>query len=144
MRPLNTTTSVLLRAGAKGFTLVEIMVVVVIIGLLAAMVAPSLMERLDTATVTRVKQDIRAIETALNLYRLENHRYPSTDEGLQVLTGGDGRKEFLRRVPVDPWNNPYQYVYPGRHGEFDVFSLGADGREGGEGINADIGNWDID
>lgn len=144
MRLPNTTTSALGRAAAKGFTLVEIMVVVVIIGLLAAMVFPSFMGRLDTATVTRVKQDIRSIEAALNLYRLENHRYPSTEEGLEALTRGEHGREFLSRVPVDPWGNPYQYAYPGRHGQFDVFSLGADGREGGEGIDADIGNWDLD
>lgn len=135
-------------SGAHGFTLIEIMVVVVIIGLLAAIVAPNLIGNIDTAAVNRAKQDIRAIETALNLYRLDNYRYPTTDEGLGVLVSGgaagSGGKQYLRRVPVDPWNNPYQYVYPGRRGEFDVFSLGADGREGGEGINAEIGNWDID
>jgi general secretion pathway protein G len=149
MRPATTTLFSAHRPGKwalapRGFTLIEIMVVVVIIGLLAAIVAPNLIGNIDTAAVNRAKQDIRAIETALNLYRLEHYRYPTTDEGLEVLTGGEGRKQFLRRVPVDPWNHPYQYVYPGRNGEFDVFSLGADGREGGEGVNAVIGNWDLD
>jgi general secretion pathway protein G len=131
----------------RGFTLIEIMVVVVIIGLLAAIVAPSLIGQVDTAAVNRARQDIRAIETALNLYRLDNYRYPTTDEGLQALVSGggpDGGRQYLRRIPVDPWNNPYQYAYPGRRGEFDVFSFGADGREGGEGLNAEIGNWDLD
>ncbi|HEY8520636.1 MAG TPA: type II secretion system major pseudopilin GspG [Gammaproteobacteria bacterium] len=132
-----------------GFTLIEIMVVVVIIGLLAAIVAPNLIGNVDTAQINRAKQDIRQIETALNLYRLDNFRYPTTVEGLQALVENPGEnvapnwKQYLTRLPIDPWNNPYQYQNPGRHGEFDVFSYGADGREGGEGINADIGNWDL-
>ena len=133
-----------------GFTLLEIMVVVVIIGLLAAIVVPNFVGNIDKAAISRAKQDIRGIETALNLYRLDNFRYPSTSDGLQALVTNPGEaaapnwKAQLRKLPIDPWNHPYQYAYPGQHGEFDVFSYGADGQEGGEGINADIGNWDLD
>jgi len=139
-----------LRAAEQGFTLLEIMVVVVIIGLLAAIVVPNFVGNIDKAAVSRAKQDIRGIETALNLYRLDNFRYPSTSDGLQALVTNPGEaiapnwKAQLRKLPIDPWKHPYQYAYPGQHGEFDVFSYGADGQEGGEGINADIGNWDLD
>jgi general secretion pathway protein G len=139
-----------LRAAEQGFTLLEIMVVVVIIGLLAAIVVPNFVGNIDKAAVSRAKQDIRGIETALNLYRLDNFRYPSTSDGLQALVTNPGEaaapnwKAQLRKLPMDPWNHPYQYAYPGQHGEFDVFTYGADGQEGGEGINADIGNWDLD
>jgi general secretion pathway protein G len=135
--------------GSRGFTLIEIMVVVVIIGLLAAIVAPNLIGNIDRAAVTRAKADVRTIDNALNLYRLDNFRYPSTDEGLQALVTNPGEssapnwKQYLRSVPSDPWNNPYQYVSPGQRGDFDIFSYGADGQEGGEGINSDIGNWDL-
>lgn len=138
-----------LRVGEQGFTLLEIMVVVVIIGLLAALVVPRYMGQVDTANVNRAKGDIRGIETALNLYRLENFRYPSTTEGLQALVTNPGEsvapnwRQQLPRMPLDPWEQPYQYASPGQHGEFDVFSLGADRQEGGEGINADVGNWDL-
>ena len=139
-----------LRAPEQGFTLLEIMVVVVIIGLLAAIVVPNFVGNIDKAAVSRAKQDLRGIETALNLYRLDNFRYPSTSDGLQALVTNPGEatapnwKQQLRKLPIDPWNHPYQYAYPGQHGEFDVFTYGADGQEGGEGINADIGNWDLD
>ena len=138
-----------LRIDEQGFTLLEIMVVVVIIGLLAALVVPRYMGQVDTANVNRAKGDIRGIETALNLYRLENFRYPSTTEGLQALVTNPGEtvapnwRQQLPRMPLDPWEQPYQYASPGQHGEFDVFSFGADRQEGGEGINADIGNWDL-
>lgn len=140
------------RPAARGFTLIEMMVVVVIIGLLAAIVAPNLIGNIDTASINRAKQDIRGIETALNLYRLDNFRYPSTDLGLEALVNDPGDSAapnwkpggYLRSVPRDPWNNPYQYRYPGQHGEFDVWTYGADGQEGGEGIDADIGNWTIE
>jgi general secretion pathway protein G len=139
------------RRAAKGFTLIEIMVVVVIIGLLAAMIAPNIMGNLDRAEINRARQDVRSIETALNLYRLDNFRYPSTDEGLQALVTNPGESSapnwkaggYLKSMPLDPWNRPYLYLNPGRQGEFDVFSLGADGQEGGDGNNADIGNWDL-
>lgn len=138
------------RTQQRGFTLIEIMVVVVIIGLLAAIVAPNLIGNIDRAAVARAKGDLRSIETALNLYRLDNFRYPNTDEGLRALVDSPGDsvapnwKQYLRSVPVDPWNNEYQYLNPGRQGEFDVFSYGADGQEGGEDIDADIGNWNLD
>ena len=147
---MNSAGSTLAPAAQRGFTLIEVMVVVVIIGLLAAIVAPNLIGNIDTAAVTRARGDIRSIETALNLYRLDNFKYPSTDEGLEALVTNPGEavapnwKAYLRDVPSDPWNNPYQYVYPGTQGEFDVFSYGADGQEGGDDINADIGNWDLD
>jgi len=134
----------------RGFTLIEVMVVVVIIGLLAAIVAPNLIGNIDKAAVTRARGDIRSIETALNLYRLDNFRYPTSDQGLEALVTNPGEsaapswKAYLKGVPSDPWSQPYQYIYPGQQGEFDVFSYGADGQEGGEDINADIGNWDFD
>ncbi len=134
----------------RGFTLLEIMVVVVIIGLLAAIVVPNFIGNIDTAAVNRARQDIRGIETALDLYRLDNFKYPSSEDGLEALVTNPGEdaapnwKPYLRRMPMDPWNNPYQYAYPGQNGNYDVFTFGADGREGGEGIDADIGNWDLD
>ena len=135
--------------GQRGFTLIEIMVVVVIIGLLAALVAPSLIGNIDRAAVNRARADLRSIETALNLYRLDNFSYPSTDQGLEALVSNPGEaaapnwKAYLRSLPSDPWNQPYQYVYPGQQSEFDLFTYGADGVQGGENINADIGNWDL-
>ena len=135
----------------RGFTLIEIMVVVVIIGLLAAIVAPNLIGNIDRAAVTRARGDIRSIETALNLYRLDNFRYPTTDQGLEALVTNPGAavapnwKAYLNSVPSDPWNQPYRYQSPGqRGGEFDLFSYGADGQEGGEEVNADIGNWNLE
>ncbi len=141
------------RRASRGFTLIEIMVVVVILGILAAIVVPKVMDRPDTARITKAKQDIRALESALNLYRLDNYFYPSTDQGLAALverpagspeprnwkTGG-----YLDRLPKDPWGYDYQFLNPGSHGEIDIFSLGADGRPGGEGIAADIGTWNLD
>jgi general secretion pathway protein G len=139
-----------LRVSEQGFTLLEIMVVVVIIGLLVAAVAPNFIGQIDKAAVSRARTDIRSIETSLNLYRLDNFRYPNTSEGLQALVTNPGEasapnwKQYLPRVPLDPWEQPYQYVSPGqRGGDFDVFTYGADRQEGGEGINADIGNWDL-
>lgn len=134
----------------RGFTLIEILVVVMILAVLATLVVPRFMDRPDEARVVRAKQDIRAIVAALNMYRLDNYVYPSTDQGLKALVSRpSGQPEapnwrpggYLERLPLDPWGNPYQYLNPGRHGEIDVFSYGADGRPGGEGVNADIGNW---
>jgi general secretion pathway protein G len=138
-----------LRVSEQGFTLLEIMVVVVIIGLLVAAVAPNFMGQIDTAAANRARTDIRQVETALNLYRLDNFRYPTTSEGLEALVTNPGEavapnwKQVLPRIPVDPWDQPYQYASPGQRGDFDVFTYGADRQEGGEGINADIGNWDL-
>lgn len=134
----------------RGFTLIEIMVVVVIIGLLAAIVAPNLIGNIDRAAVTRARADIRTIDNALNLYRLDNFRYPSSDEGLQALVVSPGEasapnwKQYLRSVPSDPWNNDYLYASPGRQGDYEIYTFGADGQQGGEGINADIGSWNLD
>ena len=137
---------------ARGFTLIEIMVVVIIIGLLAAVIVPTVINKVDEARVVKAKQDIQSLETALTLFRLDNSKYPTTEQGLTALVsqptdptirhwkvGG-----YLQRVSKDPWGNEYQYVYPGTHGkEFDLFSLGADGAPGGEGQDADIGNWNM-
>ena len=137
------------RVAEQGFTLLEIMIVVVIIGLLVAAVAPRFMGQIDTAAINRARSDLRSIETALNLYRLDNFRYPSTSDGLAALVSNPGEaaapywRPQLPRVPLDPWEQPYQYASPGQHGDFDVFTYGADRQEGGEGINADIGNWDL-
>lgn len=137
----------------SGFTLIEVMVVVVILGILAAIVVPRVMDRPDEARITKAKSDIRALESALNLYRLDNFVYPTTSQGLEALvqrprTGPEPRNYpaggYMDRLPVDPWGNPYQYLNPGSRGEIDIFSLGADGRRGGSGINAEIGNWQLD
>lgn len=133
-----------------GFTLIEIMVVVVILGILAAIVAPNVISRIDDASINRAKQDIRGIESALKLYYMDNSRYPTTDQGLEALitrpndpTVRNWRGPYLDKLPRDPWNNNYRYLYPGRNGEFDVFTYGADNQPGGEGINAEIGNWSV-
>lgn len=137
----------------RGFTLIEIMVVVVILGILAAIVVPKVMDRPDAARITKAKQDIRALESALNLYKLDNFNYPSTDQGLEALTQKpSGSPEprnwkkggYLDRLPKDPWGNEYQYLNPGIQGSVDIFSFGADGRSGGEESNADIGNWNLE
>lgn len=136
----------------RGFTLIEIMVVVVILGILAALVVPKVMSRPDEARIVAAKQDIQALAQALKLYRLDNQRYPSSEQGLQALvqkptvaplppnwkTGG-----YLDRLPQDPWKHDYLYLNPGLHGEIDIFSYGADGAPGGEGNDADIGSWSL-
>jgi general secretion pathway protein G len=134
----------------SGFTLIEVMVVVIILGILAAIVVPRVMSRPDDARITKAKQDIRAIEAALNLYKLDNFSYPTTDQGLEALVqkpSGSPEpknwKKYVDRLPKDPWGQPYQYLSPGAKGDVDIFSLGADEQNGGEGVNADIGNWDL-
>jgi general secretion pathway protein G len=136
----------------RGFTLLEVMVVVVILGILAALVLPKIISRPDEARVLAAKQDIASLMQALKLYRLDNQRYPVTEQGLQALAvqpvttplapnwkaGG-----YVERLPKDPWGNPYQYLNPGVRGEIDVFSLGADGAPGGEGNDADVGSWTL-
>ena len=135
-----------------GFTLIEIMVVVVIMGILAALIVPKLMGRTDDARIIAAKQDIATLMQALKLYKLDNQRYPTTEQGLQALvakpTAGPaapGWKSggYLDKLPKDPWGNPYQYLSPGIKGDLDVFSLGADGQPGGTGSDADIGSWDL-
>ena len=136
-----------------GFTLIEIMVIVVILGIMAAVVVPRIMDRPDQARITKAKQDISTLENALKLYKLDNYVYPSTDQGLDALvnkpSGSPEPKKwkeggYVDRLSKDPWGNPYQYLNPGVHGKIDIFSLGADGEQGGEGTNADIGNWNLD
>ena len=137
----------------RGFTLIEIIVVVVILAILASIVVPNIAGRTDQARIVKAEQDIRNIESALQLYRVDNFNYPSTDQGLIALktkpTGGNAPKNwqpggYLKSVPKDPWGNDYQYLSPGEHSEFDLYSLGADGRPGGEGQNADVVNWETE
>jgi general secretion pathway protein G len=139
------------RRRQRGFTLVEIMVVVVIIGILGALVVPKLLGRTGESRVTAARVDIATMMSALKLYKLDNQRYPTTEQGLQSLvqkpTGGpaaNGWKEggYIERLPKDPWGNAYQYLSPGLHGEVDIFSLGADGQPGGSGEDADVGSWE--
>ena len=133
-----------------GFTLIEVMVVIVILGVLAALVVPRVMGRPDEARVMATRQDIASLMQALKLYRLDNQRYPSTEQGLAALvtrpTSGPAAnnwKSYLDKMPLDPWGKPYQYLNPGLKGEIDVFSLGADGQPGGTGVEADIGSWSL-
>jgi general secretion pathway protein G len=138
---------------AAGFTLIEIMVVVVILGILAAIVVPRIMDRPEQARIIKAKQDIRVLQSALDLYKLDNYRYPSTDQGLEALVqkpttipepphwkeGG-----YIDRLPKDPWGQPYQYLSPGQHGPIDIYSLGANGQLGGSGVDTVIGNWNLE
>ena len=137
-------------AGEQGFTLIEIMVVVVILSILAAIIVPRIMDRPDQARMVKARQDIRVIESAMKLYKLDNHFYPSTEQGIEALvsrpTGTPEPRNwkeggYLDRLTKDPWDADYLYLNPGLHGEIDIFSLGADGQPEGEGVNADIGNW---
>ena len=139
------------RGKQSGFTLIEIMVVVVIIGILASVVVPRIMDNPDKARVAKAKNDIQAIGGALDIYRLDNYVYPTTDQGLESLVikpssspepanwkqGG-----YIKKLSKDPWGNEYLYLNPGEHGEIDIYSLGADGAPGGDGPNKDIGSWD--
>ncbi|MCG6907840.1 MAG: type II secretion system major pseudopilin GspG [Desulfobacteraceae bacterium] len=138
----------------KGFTMIELMVVIVILGILAAIIAPRLVGRTDEARITKARVDITNLETALKLYKLDNGVYPTTEQGLQALveapeTGTTPRNwregGYLEknRVPKDPWGNDFVYLSPGVNGDFDLSSYGADGLAGGEGINADVNNWEI-
>lgn len=132
-----------------GFSLIEIMVVVVILGILASIVVPKIISRPDEARLVKAKQDVLAIQNALDLYKLDNGFYPSTDQGLAALVEKPSTnpspknwKPYLKSVPRDPWDRDYIYLNPGQHSEIDVFTLGADGQPGGTGVNAEIGNWD--
>ena len=136
----------------RGFTLIEIMVVVVIIGILAALVGPRLFGQVDRARISAAKAEISTIENAMKFYRLDNFAYPTTEQGIEALVTRPNDPNiknwnpggYLERVPTDPWGNPYIYRNPGTQGEIDIVTLGADGVEGGEGNNADIGNWDLE
>jgi general secretion pathway protein G len=137
------------RASASaGFTLIELMVVLVIIGVLAALIVPNVLNRTDDARATAARTDVNNLIQALKLYKLDNQRYPSADQGLEALvrkpTVGvvpPNWKPYLDKLPSDPWGKPYQFINPGLKGEIDVFSFGADGQAGGEGKDADIGSW---
>lgn len=132
----------------RGFTLLELMVVVVIIGVLGALVIPNFMDRPNEARVTAAKTDISSLMQALKLYKLDNHRYPSAEQGLNALVARPlsapvpaNWKAYMDKLPNDPWGHPYQYLSPGIKGEVDVLSFGADGQSGGDGFDADIGSW---
>lgn len=136
-----------------GFTLIELIVVIVILGVLASIVVPKLMDRPDAARIAKAKQDIRTLETSINLYKLDNYFYPSTEQGLEALVkkpSGDPQPRnwksggYLDRLPKDPWGNDYLYLYPGVKGSIDIYTLGADGKPDGEGVGADIGNWNLE
>ena len=136
------------RASQHGFTLIELMVVLVIIGVLAALIVPNVLDRADDARATAAKTDVTNLMQALKLYRLDNQRYPTAEQGLQALvakpTSGPipaSWKPYLDKLPNDPWGRAYQYLNPGVMGEIDVLSFGADGQAGGEGKNADVGSW---
>ena len=137
-----------LRRPTRGFTLIELMVVLAIIGVLAALIVPNVLGRADEARVTAARTDVGNLMQALKLYRLDNQRYPSNEQGLQALVARPSAdpvpanwKPYLEKLPRDPWGRPYQYLNPGLKGEVDVLSLGADGQPGGDGFNADIGSW---
>lgn len=136
----------------RGFTLIEVMVVIVILGVLAALVVPKVMGRPDEARAVAARQDIATILQALKLYKLDNRRYPTTEQGLDALVRQPATAPlpenwkaggYLEKLPVDPWGKPYQYLAPGLRGEIDVMSFGADGQAGGEGPDADIGSWQL-
>ncbi|UXI01181.1 type II secretion system major pseudopilin GspG [Photobacterium sp. TY1-4] len=136
----------------RGFTLLEVMVVIVILGVLASLVVPNLLGNKEKADQQKVVTDISALEQALDMYKLDNSVYPSTDQGLDALVSMPSSSPeprnyrnggYIKRLPQDPWGNEYQYVMPGENGPVDIFSLGADGQEGGEGVNTDIGNWNM-
>ena len=132
-------------AGTAGFSFIELMVVIVIIGLLTSVVAINVLPSQDKAMVEKAKADVAILTQAVEMYRMDKLRYPSTDEGLDVLKPRSGNRSnqqgYIKSLPKDPWNNDYQYVIPGEKGIFDIYSLGADGRLGGEDMDADIGNW---
>ena len=141
-------TSNVKRLRQRGFTLIELMVVVVIIGVLAALIVPNVLDRLDQAKVEAARANIATLMGALDMYKIDNQRFPTAEQGLQSLVAKPSTgpippnwKPYLKKLPDDPWGKPYQYANPGVKGPIDVFSLGADGVVGGDGLNADIGSW---
>lgn len=135
----------------SGFTLIEVMVVVVILGILASIIVPKIMNKPDEARIVKAKQDIRAIQSALEMYKLDNYVYPTTDQGLQALVQKPSTdpvpphwKQYLDRMPIDPWGHPYQYLNPGVHGQIDIWSYGPKGPSSGTGSSTVIGNWNLD
>jgi general secretion pathway protein G len=136
----------------RGFTLLEIIVVVAIIAILASYIAPKIAGRVDDARISKAKSDIRVLESSLELYKLDNFLYPSNEQGLEALVNkpaGEAARNwrdggYIKKLTKDPWGNDYRYAYPGANGEFDVYTLGADAAVGGEGEAADIGNWNLD
>ena len=143
------------KRGARGFTLIELMVVIVILGILAGLIIPRIMGRPDEARRAKARIQIESLETALKLYRLDNGSYPTTEQGLQALvespSAGQQAKNWRQggylernKVPKDPWDKEFVYLSPGAHGDFDLSSLGADGEPGGDGKNKDINNWEAD
>lgn len=135
-----------LRQNEEGFSLIELMVVIVIIGLLTTVVVVNVLPSQDRAMVEKARADVRLIEQAVEMYRMDTLKYPSLEDGIDILVQAPQNSSFrtegyIKSLPTDPWGNAYQYLYPGEHGKFDIFSYGADGRPGGDGLNADIGNW---
>ena len=142
--------SSLSRHAKRGFTLIELMVVIVILGVLGTLVVPRLMSKPDEARVTAAKTNLSSIMQALDMYRLDNQRYPTAEQGLAALAVRptaapvpNNWKQYLKEAPVDPWGRPYVYLNPGIKAEIDIMSYGADGQQGGEGVNADIGSWSL-
>ena len=140
-----------IRRQFSGFTLIEVMVVVVILGILASIIVPKIMDKPDEARIVKAKQDIQAVQSALNMYKLDNYVYPTTDQGLPALVQKPSTdpvpphwKQYLDRLPVDPWDHPYQYLNPGVHGPIDIWSYGPNGSSGGSNGTGVIGNWNLD
>ena len=134
----------------SGFTLIEVMVVVVILGILASIIVPKIMDKPDEARIVKARQDIRAVQSALEMFKLDNYVYPTTDQGLQALVQKPSTdpvpphwKQYLDRLPIDPWDRPYQYLNPGVHGTIDIWSYGPNGPSGGTNATGVIGNWDL-
>jgi general secretion pathway protein G len=147
-QPLRATALRAARRVQHGFTLIELMVVLVIIGVLAALIVPNVLDRADDARVTAAKTDVNNLMQALKLYRLDNQRYPTSEQGLAALVNKPAAspvppnwRPYLEKLPADPWSQPYRYLNPGVHGEVDVLSLGADGQPGGKGKDSDVGSW---